>query len=190
MASLKQLFDKAGLAGAVARGFLRVTCRPGVTVGSLPLLHGRLRFKTGGVLKIGNRLVADGRLTPVYLASGNSAQLVIGDDVYFNTGSSVICNHEITIGDHVMFGPHAAVIDDNRHEVEPGAALSNGPTVIEDNVWVGRNVLVLPGVRIGAGSVIGAQSVVSRDIPPRVFAAGSPAKVIRELQLPEGWVRR
>ena len=61
--------------------------------------------------------------------------------------------------------------------------------VIGNNVWLCRNVCIMPGVTVGDGSVIGANSIVTRDIPAGVFAAGSPAKVIRQLDLPEGWVR-
>ncbi len=55
------------------------------------------------------------------------------------------------------------------------------PIVIEDKVWIGSNVVVLPGVRIGRGSVIGAGSVVSRDIPPMVVALGAPCRVLRPI---------
>ena len=55
------------------------------------------------------------------------------------------------------------------------------PVVIEDNVWIGGNVVILPGVTIGEGSVIAAGSIVTRDIPPRVVAGGNPCRVIRPL---------
>jgi maltose O-acetyltransferase len=61
--------------------------------------------------------------------------------------------------------------------------------VVGSNVWLGRSVAVMPGVTIGDGSVIGANSVVTRDIPPGSFAAGAPAQVIRKLGIPDGWVR-
>jgi len=73
--------------------------------------------------------------------------------------------------------------------VEPGAILQRGPVIIGNNVWLGRNVAVMPGVSIGNGSVIGANSVVTKDIPPNSFAAGVPARVVRDLKIPDGWVR-
>lgn len=86
--------------------------------------------------------------------------------------------------------PFASIIDNDRHEVEPGAVLYKGPTIVGNNVWLGRNAAVMPGVTVGDGSVIGVNSVVTRDIPPNSFAAGAPARVIRKLEIPGGWVRR
>ena len=59
-----------------------------------------------------------------------------------------------------------------------------------NNVWLGRNAAVLPGVTIGDGAVIGANSVVTKSIPPNSFAAGAPAQVLRKLDIPDGWLRR
>lgn len=89
----------------------------------------------------------------------------------------------------MLMAPHSSVIDDANHEIEPGVRLYKGPTVIGDNVWLRRNVTVLPGVTIGDGSVIGANSVVTRDIPPKSFAGGIPAVVIKSLDIPQGWLR-
>ncbi len=85
-----------------------------------------------------------------------------------------------------MLAPYVSIIDDSIHETEPGAELYKGPVIIGDNVWLGRNVAVMPGVNIGEGSVVAANSVVTKDIPPKSFAAGSPARVIRQLNLPDG----
>jgi len=94
------------------------------------------------------------------------------------------------IGNNVLMAPFASIIDDDRHEVEPGSVQYKGPTVVGNHVWLGRNVLVLPGVTIGDNSVIGANSVVTKSIPPDSFAAGSPARVLRKLDIPEGWLRK
>lgn len=128
-------------------------------------------------------------LVPVTIKVGLGAALSIGDRVYMNAGTSIEAYHQLIIGSDVLIGPYASIIDDDRHQVEPGAVQYKGPTIVGDNVWLGRNVAVLPGVTIGDGAVIGVNSVVTRSIPPNSFAAGSPAQVIRKLDIPEGWLR-
>jgi acetyltransferase-like isoleucine patch superfamily enzyme len=155
-----------------------------------PLLRGKLCFRFDGTVTIGARFDADGLIMPVSISVVEGARLSIGDEVYMNAGTSIEVWHEVRIGSNCLFGPFASVIDDDRHEVEPGAILHKGPTILGDNVWLGRGAAVMPGVTVGDGSVIGANSVVTRDIPPNSFAAGTPAKVIRKLELPDGWVRR
>ena len=106
-----------------------------------------------------------------------------------NAGTSIEAYHQLIIGNDVLIGPFASIIDDDRHQVEPGAVQYKGPTIVGNNVWLGRNVAVLPGVTIGDGAVIGVNSVVTRSVPPNSFAAGSPAKVLRKLDIPAGWLR-
>ena len=118
------------------------------------------------------------------------ARLTIGDHVAMNCGVSIDVWHDVRIGSKVMIAPNVTIIDDNRHELEPGAPLSNGPTVIGDNVWIAGNVTILSGVTIGSGSVIAGHSVVTRDIPPNSLAGGSPARVIKSLNVPDGWSHR
>ena len=74
------------------------------------------------------------------------------------------------IGNNTILAPNVSILDHDRHEVQPGAKMYHGPVVIGNNVWLCRNVCVMPGVTIGDGSVIGANSVVTKDIP----AACSP----------------
>ena len=129
-------------------------------------------------------------LVAVTIKVDPGARLSIGDRVYMNSGTSIEAYHELTIGNDVLIGPFASIIDDDRHQAEPGAAQYKGPTTVGNNVWLGRNAVVLPGVTIGDGAVIGANSVVTKSIPPNSFAAGAPAQVLRKLDVPEGWVRR
>jgi maltose O-acetyltransferase len=125
----------------------------------------------------------------VFLQVLPGATLTIGDWTLINFGCWVDVCHEVRIGNHVMLAPRVSILDNAKHEVQPGTARYKGPVVIEDNVWIGQNVVVMSGVKIGQGSVIGANSVVSKDIPPNVFAVGAPARVVRQLDIPDGWMR-
>jgi acetyltransferase-like isoleucine patch superfamily enzyme len=157
--------------------------------GEQPRMAGRVRFGLRGVAVFGDRFLADGMFATIAISVQTGAHLSVGDDVYMNGGTWLEVWHDVRIGNNVKFGPYSSLIDDNRHEVEPGAQLFKGPVIIGNDVWLGRNVSVMPGVHIGDGSVIGAHSIVTSDIPPKSFAAGAPARVIKELKLPEGWIR-
>ena len=182
-------YDRAVLFARVARGYLRAKASPG-NFGPFPLLLGNVRLHIRGKATFGARLMVEAHTWAVAINVAEGATLTIGDGVFINGGTSIEAWHDVRIGRHVLMAPFVSIIDDDRHEVTPGAALHKGPTIIGDGVWLGRNVAVLPGVTIGAGSVIGVNSVVSRDIPPNTFAAGAPARVIKPLDLPEGWDHR
>lgn len=152
-------------------------------------MRGRVRFKLQGRAVFGRGFIAEGDISTVSIVVRENATLIIGDDVYMNYGVTIEACHEIRIGNHVLMAPLVSIIDDNRHETEPGAVLYKGPIVIGNNVWLARNVAVIPGASIGDGCVIAANSVVCTDIPPNSLAAGAPARVIRKLDLPTNWVR-
>jgi acetyltransferase-like isoleucine patch superfamily enzyme len=158
--------------------------------GERSAIYGTVRVRVDGTATVGDHLVIEGYDAKVSIKVAPGATLTIADDVYLNGGVSIEVFHEVRIGSNVLMAPYSSVIDDDRHEVEPDAARYKGPVTIGNNVWLGRNVAVLPGVTIGDGAVIGANAVVVRDIPPACFAAGAPARVIRKLDLPDGWVRR
>lgn len=117
----------------------------------------------------------------------------IGDRSFINTNATLLDTYPIRIGRDVMMGPNCALYpvghpmkaserirrDDAGKPV--GHITTGAPITIEDEVWIGGNVVVLPGVTIGARSMIGAGSVVTKSIPPDVFAAGNPCRVIRPL---------
>lgn len=108
----------------------------------------------------------------------------IGRDTQINSFSMIFGGSGVTIGDHVMIAPHcvlAAGNHDYRQADVPmrlAGAVSQGPIVIEDNVWIGANCTITDGVRIGAGAVVGANSVVTRDVGANQIVAGVPARVI------------
>lgn len=107
----------------------------------------------------------------------------IGAGTYANMNLTLIDDWKITIGKNVLFGPNVT-LSTTGHPVHPkhrGDGMYSFPITIGDNVWIGANVVVLPGVTIGENSVIGAGSVVTKDIPANVVAFGSPCKVYREI---------
>ena len=157
--------------------------------GNQPLIFGKVKFKPDGRIIVGDRFIAGGHNSRVSLLASPGATLRIGNDVAINHGTEIEAWHDVRIGNNTMLAPYVSILDHDRHEIEPGASMHRGPVVIGNNVWLCRNVCVMSGVTIGDGSVIGANSVVTRDIPAGVFAAGAPAKIIRQLDLPDGWVR-
>jgi len=113
------------------------------------------------------------------------AMLTIGDD-FGMTGGALVCEERINIGNRVWVGANTVISDTDFHPLDPAQRMSNpsagatAPIVIHDDVFIGMQALILKGVTIGTGSVIGAGSVVTRDIPANVIAAGNPARVIKE----------
>jgi len=119
---------------------------------------------------------------PIMIEYGE--RVSIGENVFINTDFMVIGSGRITIGDRVLIGPgarlytpnHAMDVELRREGWEIGL-----PVTIEDDVWLGGSVVICPGVTIGARSVVGAGSVVTKDVPTDVVVGGNPARVIRAL---------
>lgn len=108
-----------------------------------------------------------------------------GDDVFFNFNCVVLDVTPVKLGNRVLCGPNVQMYA----ATHPVDALTRGtlieygkPITIGDDVWVGGSAIICPGVTIGSRSVIGAGSVVTKDIPEDVFAAGNPCRVIRKLK--------
>ena len=111
-------------------------------------------------------------------------QISIGDHFFANYDCIFLDVAPITIGNQVMFGPRVCLYTAG-HPLD-AATRNTGlefgkPIAIGDDVWLGGNVVVLPGVTIGAGTVVAAGSVVRRDLPPHVLAAGNPCQVLRSI---------
>lgn len=108
----------------------------------------------------------------------------IGDNFYSNFNLTLVDDGNIFIGDNVLIGPNVTVATAG-HPVNPElrekALQFNREVHIGSNVWIGANAVVLPGVTIGENSVIGAGSVVTKDIPSNVVAVGNPCRVLREI---------
>lgn len=120
---------------------------------------------------------------PFYCDYGSN--IVLGDKVFFNFNCVVLDVMEVRIGSRTMFGPnvqlYTATHPMNHKERASGLEFAK-PISIGDDVWMGGNTVVCPGVSIGDRTVIGAGSVVTKDIPSDVFAAGNPCRVIRKIE--------
>lgn len=120
---------------------------------------------------------------PFYCDYGSN--ITLGDQVYFNFNCVVLDVAPVQVGSQVLFGPgvhlytatHPLSATVRRQGLELGA-----PIEIGDDVWLGGGVIVCPGVQIGARSVIGAGSVVTKEIPAGVLAVGNPCRVIRPIE--------
>lgn len=110
--------------------------------------------------------------------------ITIGDNVYINFGCIILDCAEVTIGSNTLLGPNIGLYAAN-HSTDATERINGGcygkPIHIGNSVWLGGDVKVLAGVTIGDNSIIGAGSVVTKNIPSNVIAVGNPCKVIREI---------
>jgi acetyltransferase-like isoleucine patch superfamily enzyme len=118
--------------------------------------------------------------------SQGRGSISIGDDTYIGPKVVLFGAGGIDIGSRVLISPGVLVTSHQHTFVAADKPMSSQPVefsavVIEDNVWIGGNATILPGVRIGSGAVIGAGAVVTKSLPPRTMALGVPARVVRRL---------
>ena len=108
----------------------------------------------------------------------------VGRDTYINMGATMLDNATIKIGNNVLIGPNAQFYTPTHslnYQLRQKWEVHSLPIVVEDDVWVGGNVVICQGVTVGARSVIAAGSVVTKDVAPDTLVGGTPAKFIREL---------
>jgi acetyltransferase-like isoleucine patch superfamily enzyme len=137
-------------------------------VGSNVAAYGPLVVKHEGPIHLGDRLTFAGGMMPSTLTTHPGARLVIGDDTQFNYGVSLEAWESVTVGARCMFASFVRVSDRDGHRT--------APIVIEDDVWVAHGAIIMPGVRVGARSVVSAGSIVTQDVPPDSLAMGNPAR--------------
>ena len=167
-----------------------------------PANRGRLELGEGAVFYDAMpKLTVHGRITagvgfhiystPIQpqLTAEEGAELKMGAGVGINHGVDIYATRSIEIGDAAMISPLVSIYDSNFHPIDEGSATKKAPVKIGRNVWLGHGAMVLAGVEIGDHSVVAAGSIVSRDVPPRTLAAGSPAAPVRELTASDAWRR-
>jgi maltose O-acetyltransferase len=154
------------------------------SIGTRVRLHGRPKVVNRGRITIGQRTRFDSSTATTEIVSEADGHLDIGERCFINFGVSLSASDHVRIGDRTHIGPYCMLLDNAYHHVEPELRLVRPPSkpiILEENVWLAARVIVLPGVTIGKDSCVGAGSIVTKDIPPGVVAAGLPARVIREL---------
>lgn len=123
-------------------------------------------------------------IEPPFHANWGGKNVHFGNGVYANFNLTMVDDCDIFVGNNVLFGPNVTV-SAGTHPIHPELrskqAQYNIPIHIGNNVWIGANSVILPGVNIGDNSVIGAGSVVTGDIPSNVVAVGNPCRVLREI---------
>jgi Acetyltransferase (isoleucine patch superfamily) len=163
-------------------------------LGKNSLIEKPLYLKGGKYMSIGENFNALERLRlecwDNYQGEKFTPQLTIGNNVSVNYNVHIGCINQISIGNNVLFASNIFISDhqhgfiDTRDSNVPPLArnlYSKGPVIIEDNVWIGENVAILPNVTVGKGCIIGANAVVTKSFPENCVLGGNPAKIIRKL---------
>jgi acetyltransferase-like isoleucine patch superfamily enzyme len=149
-------------------------------------------IKGGKYMSIGDNFSSLERLRiecwDKYNNNSYNPRLIIGDNVNMNYNVHIGCINEVIIGNNVLFGSNI-LITDHQHghidetDIDTAPTKRNlstsGPVIIEDNVWIGENVAIMPGVTIGKNCIIGANSVVTKKFPENCVIGGVPARIIK-----------
>jgi acetyltransferase-like isoleucine patch superfamily enzyme len=149
-----------------------------------------------GNITVGNNTTIGGEL----LTFNYGGRIAIGDDCYVGTGSRIWSGEKIVIGSNVLISHNVNIMDTSAHETDhmeraegykklathgypkEKGAIKTAPIVIHDHVWISFNATVLKGVTIGKGAIVGANSLVTKDVPAFAFVAGNPATVLKYLK--------
>jgi acetyltransferase-like isoleucine patch superfamily enzyme len=172
----------------VAEPLLRASCArcgPGLRTGH------RVHFIQGqGDLVLGSNVRWDGKVTLTFASRfSERPTLEIGDDTALGDGTVFVVGKRITIGRSCNISGATMIFDSNGHPSDPVLRRNRvpppsdevRPVSIADDVWIGKNCLIFPGVRIGEAAIVSAGSVVRRHVPPYTVVAGNPAQVVYRL---------
>lgn len=148
-----------------------------------------------GKISVGHRSVVRGEL----FCMRGGGKISIGNECYVGAGTRIWSSESIIIGDRVLIAHDCNIFDDPTHPLDSKqrnedfinicfegrwdkyASCKSRPIVIEEDAWIGASVIILKGVRIGKGAIVGAGSVVTKNVPPYTVVGGNPAQVIRSI---------
>lgn len=163
------------------------------------------RVHRGGEISANNRHQRDSIMVGAgthirgqLLTFGHGGWITLGSHCYVGENSKLWSGVKLSIGDRVLIGHNSSILDTDAHPMDARErhrqyveiitrghpaelVLGEAPVTIEDDVWIGCNVVVLKGVTIGRGSIVGAGSIVTHDVPPNSLVAGNPARVVRQM---------
>src|SRR4051794_37113947 len=163
----------------------------GVNCGGPVLCDGMLpAFVTEGKVRIGAGFSLRCTIARTELGAFRDGELVIGDGVFINQGTTIVASTRIEIGDDVRIGDFVAIYDTDYHAVDQATPRRYAPVVIERNAWISRGAVILPGVTVGAHSVIATGAIVTSSVPARTLVAGNPGRVVRQLDIDDDRWRR
>ncbi len=176
-------FAKKSLQFAVATArsayLLREVNQLGVGVRVLDLAP---KINNAGRIELGDDVVLDAKVTAIYFELKPGALLTIDSDCYLNDGVWLGCTGRISIGRRVLIGPGVRIFDNSYHGLYQRRVLpAPRPVTIEDDVWIATGSIILAGVTVGRGSIVSANSVVSKDVPPFTIVGGNPAVHLKTL---------
>ena len=171
----------------ISREFHR--CGKNCVFGGFSQLIGAKHIHLGCNLYVGRNVVWE--VYDYFNGQRFSPSLSIGNGSSFGDDGHITCINRVTIGEGVRIGRRVFITDNShgtsdREQLDTPANLrpmtSKGPVVIEDCAWIGEMTCIMPGVTIGRGAIIGANSVVTHDIPAYCVVAGVPAKVVKQIE--------
>jgi acetyltransferase-like isoleucine patch superfamily enzyme len=172
---------------------LRLQCEsvgPGLLLfEDMPKIIGNLRAKLGARVRL------NGEQVWIAAGSGAAKTLEIGDDTGIGHRTELIVGESITIGQHVMIANRVSLIGFDGHPLNPLARARNEPPgregvgaiTVKDYAWIGSDSKIMKGVTIGRGAVVAMGSVVKMSVPDLTVVSGNPAKVVWQVEAPEGW---
>ncbi len=162
------------------------------SIGKDTLIRSGLNLIGGRYITIGNKTILGKNVTLTawdkYGPDQFKPQIKIGNHTLIGNNAHITAINLITIGDHVLTGKNILITDNSHGDsseilrtIPPRLRplYSKGPVVIEDGVWIGEKASILPGCTIGKNSIIAANAVVTKNIPPNCVAGGIPAKVLK-----------